>query len=121
MNSFKIMYFEVYLRTAAFIRCYFDKINLTQSEFCTTSSFKILVSERKYKNNLKNRESHKNIFNSSHGYVYVMFYYEIPLFYQDFKSENLFFLILCSVHAARILHLSLENMLTLSCLNTEEL
>ena len=97
MNSFKIMYFEVYLRTAAFIRCYFDKINLTQSEFCTTSSFKILVSERKYKNNLKNRESHKNIFYSSHGYVYVMFYYEIPLFYQDFKSENLCFLNLSSV------------------------
>ena len=23
--------------------------------------------------------------------VYVMFYYEIPWFHQDFKSENLFF------------------------------
>ena len=32
----------------------------------------------------------------------------IPWFYQDFKSENLCFLNLFSVHAARILGLSLE-------------
>ena len=31
-----------------------------------------------------------------------MFYYEIPWFYQDFKSENLCFLYLYSVHAVRI-------------------
>ena len=31
-----------------------------------------------------------------------MFYYEIPYFNQDFKSENLSFLNLYSVHAARI-------------------
>ena len=37
-----------------------------------------------------------------------MFYYEIPWFYQDFKSKNLCFLNLCSVHATRILSLSLE-------------
>ena len=36
-----------------------------------------------------------------------MFYYEIPWFYQDFKSENLCFLYLYSVHAVRILDLSL--------------
>ena len=35
----------------------FDMINLKKSGFCTAYSSKILVSERKYKNNLKNRES----------------------------------------------------------------
>ena len=40
-----------------------------------------------------------------------MLYCEIPWFYQDFKSENLCFLNLYSVHAARILGLSLEVML----------
>ena len=30
-----------------------------------------------------------------------MFYYKIPWFYQDFKSENLYFLNLYSVHLAR--------------------
>ena len=55
---FKISWFEEHLRTAAFIRCYFYTINLKQSRFCTTYSFKkILVLERKYKNNLKNHES----------------------------------------------------------------
>ena len=56
----------------------------------------------------------KNIFyNSDIIYnVYVMFYYEIPWFYQDFKNENLRFLNLYSVHAARILDLSLELMLS---------
>ena len=85
-------------------------INLKQSGFCRTYSFKILVSEQKYKNNLKNFESQKKkkkkMFYHSHIYnTYVMFYYEIPWFYQDFKSENL-----CSVHAGRILDLSLEIM-----------
>ena len=37
-----------------------------------------------------------------------MFYYEIQWFYQDLKGENLCFLNLYSVHAARILDLSLE-------------
>ena len=41
-----------------------------------------------------------------------MFYYEIPGFYRDFKGENLWFLNLYSVHAARILDLSLEIMLS---------
>ena len=40
-----------------------------------------------------------------------MFYYKIPWFYQDFKSENLCFLNLHSLHAARILELSLAVML----------
>ena len=43
--------------------------------------FEILVSERKYEYNLKNRESQKNIFLNSNIYnVYVMFYYKIPWF-----------------------------------------
>ena len=47
---------------AASIKCYFDRINLKKSCFCTAYSFKILASKRKYKNNLKNRESQKIIF-----------------------------------------------------------
>ena len=35
---------------------------LKQSGFCTTYSFEILVLERKYKSNLKNRESQKMYF-----------------------------------------------------------
>ena len=41
-----------------------------------------------------------------------MFYYEIQWFYQDFKSENLCFLDLYSVHTARILDLLLEILLS---------
>ena len=53
-NFLKITYFEEHLQTgASIIRCYFDKINLKQSGFCTTYFFKILDSERKYKNNIK--------------------------------------------------------------------
>ena len=86
--------------------------NLKQSGFCTTYSFEILVSEGKCKNNLKNLGSQKNILYNSHIYnVYIMLYCEIPWFHQDFKSENLCFLNLYSVHAARILGLSLEVML----------
>ena len=44
--------------------------------------------------------------------VYVMFYYEILWFYQDFKIENLNFLNLYSVHAARVLELLIEVMLS---------
>ena len=107
---FKINCFEEHLPTAASIRCYFDTINLMQSGFCTTYPFKIHVSERKCKNNLKNCESQKEYFTILIDIynVYVMFYYEIPWFYQDFKNENLCFLNLHSVHAARILDLSLE-------------
>ena len=39
-----------------------------------------------------------------------MFYYKIPYFHRDFKNENLCFLNRYSVHAARILDLSLEVM-----------
>ena len=73
---------------AASIRCYFDTINLEQSGFCTTFSFKILVSERKYKNNLINRESQKqNLLQFSYIVynIYVMFYYKIFWFCQDLK------------------------------------
>ena len=41
-----------------------------------------------------------------------MFYYEMPWFYQDLKSENLCFLNLYSVHSAKILDLSLEVILS---------
>ena len=58
---FKITSFEEHLQTDGdgSIRCHFDTINLNQSDFGITYSFKILVSEGKNKNNLKNRESHK--------------------------------------------------------------
>ena len=56
---FKITCFEEHLRTAASIRCSFDTINLKQCGFCTTYFLKILFVERKYKNNLKTRESQK--------------------------------------------------------------
>ena len=59
MESLKITCFEEHLQTAASIRSYFDTINLKQSGFCTTSSLKILISERKYKSNLENRGSQK--------------------------------------------------------------
>ena len=78
-------------------------INLKQSVFCTTYSLKILVLERKYKNNLKNRESQKiYIFQCSYIYicnVYLVFYYEIQWCYQDFKSEYLFFKSVLSSHS----------------------
>ena len=58
---FKITSFEEHLQTDGdgSIRCHFDTINLNQSDFGITYSFKILVSEGKNKNNLKNRESQK--------------------------------------------------------------
>ena len=37
----------------------------------------------------------------------LMFYYKISWFYQDFKGENLWFLNLHSLHAVRILDLSM--------------
>ena len=39
-----------------------------------------------------------------------MFYYEIPWFYQDFKSENLCLLNLLLIDIAKIMDLSLEVM-----------
>ena len=44
--------------------------------------------------------------------VYLVFYYEIQWCYQDFKSEYLCFLNLCSVRTARIQDLWLEVMLS---------
>ena len=114
---FKITSFEEHLQTDGdgSIRCHFDTINLNQSDFGITYSFKILVSEGKNKNNLKNRESQKKKkkkkklqFSCN---IYVIFYSEIWWFYQDFKNENLSFLNLYSVHTATIQDLSLEIML----------
>ena len=50
-----------------------------------------------------------------------MFYNEIPLFYQDFKSLNLRLLNLYIVYAARILDLSVEVMLSPSKRGTKYL
>ena len=105
---FKITCFEKHLQMVASFRCYFEKINLKQSGFCATYSFKIFISERKYKNNLKNREPQK-IYIIQFSYTCLCnFYYEILWFYQYFKSEHLCFLNLYSVHTARMLDLSLE-------------
>ena len=57
------------------------------------------------KNNFKIRESKKKKKETNKKNVYVMFYYEIHWFYQDFKSENQCFLNLYSVHVARIVNL----------------
>ena len=100
------------IRTAASIKCYFDTINLKQSYFCTTYSFKILVSERNIKiiSKIVNLKKKKKWQSSYTVYdIYVVFYHEMPWFYQDLKSKNLYFLNLYSVHAARILHLSLDH------------
>ena len=61
-----------------------------------------------------NLKKKKNILQFSYNVydVYVMFYYEIPWFYQDFKNENLCFLNQYLVPAARILDLSLAIMLS---------
>ena len=90
-GNFKINCFEEHLPTAVSIRRYFDTINLKQFGFYTTNSFEILVSERKFKNHFKNRESKTNIrqFSYTAYNADVMFYHKIPWFYQYFKSENL--------------------------------
>ena len=84
-----------------FILIWSIKSNLA---FAQTYSIKIIVSENAKLVNLKKKKKKKVLA----YYVYLMFYYEILWFDQDFKSENLCFLNLYSVHAARILDLSLE-------------
>ena len=59
-----------------------------------------------------NKNKIKKQFSYTTYNVYVLFYYDILWFYQNFKSENLFFLNQYSVHEARILDLSLEVMLS---------
>ena len=58
---FKITSFEEHLQTDGdgSIRCHFDTINLNQSDFGITYSFKILVSEGKNKNTLKKLKKKK--------------------------------------------------------------
>ena len=116
---FKITCFEKHLRTATSVRCQFDTINLKQSGFCTPYSCKILVSEPKYKNNLKNGKSQNKQANkqtknyNSHISVKclcnVLLQNPVGL---SGLSENLCFLNLYVRHAVRILDLSLEIMLT---------
>ena len=48
-------------------KSYFETINLKQSAFYTTYSFKIPFSERKCNNNIKNRES-------KYIYIYIYIY-----------------------------------------------
>ena len=81
---FKITRSEEHLRTAASIRCYFDTMNLQWSGFCTTHSFNILVSEGKIKVISKSWISKKE----KKILIDEIFYYKIPWFYQDWKSEN---------------------------------
>ena len=54
-----ISYYEENLWTATFIRSFFNKINLRQSAFWTICSFKVLISEHKYKSNIKDHKSQK--------------------------------------------------------------
>ena len=111
---FKITSFEEHLQIDGdgSIRCHFDTINLNQSDFGITYSFKILVSEGKNKNNLKNLNKKKKKKLQFSCTIYVIFYSEIWWFYQDFENENLSFLNLYSVHTAKIQDLSLEIMLS---------
>ena len=79
-----------------FYQILFLQINLKEYGFCATYSFTIIVSELKYKNNLQSRESQKKKKKKKKLKITIiiymfMFYYEIPLFYQDFKNENLLF------------------------------
>ena len=79
----------------ASIRCYFDTINLKQSDFCPTYLFKTPVFEGEYNNILKNREfqnnnnnnNNNNFYSSQIHNAYIMFYYKIQWFYQDFKNQ----------------------------------
>ena len=96
---FTITYFKEHLQTTASLGGYFDTTNLKQSGFCTVSSLRILVSEQKYENNL-NDICLCNVLLRN------------PMILPRFESENLYFLNLYSVHAARILDLSLEVMLS---------
>ena len=54
-----------------------------------------MFQNEKYENNLRNHESQKNkkitFTILIHNSVYVMFYYKIPSFYQDFENQNLCF------------------------------
>ena len=77
-GDFTISCFEKHLQTDAPIICHFDTIKLKQFGFCTTYYFKTLVSERKYKNNLKNCEFQKEVFHNSHG-MFVLRRYLVVL------------------------------------------
>ena len=70
---FKITYFQERLQTEASIGFYFCAITTKQSGFCTTYSFQILGPERRYKNNLQDREFLKKIkFYDAHILLYIM-------------------------------------------------
>ena len=60
----------------------------TRSGFCTSCPFKILVSERNYKNNLKLWISKNNLYDSH--VMFICFTTKSRDFTKIFKSENLF-------------------------------
>ena len=66
---FKITCFEEHLRRTA-SGCYFGTINLKQSGFYTTYSFKVHVSERKYK--YENINIISKIMNLNLVYIYIL-------------------------------------------------
>ena len=76
----------------ASIRCYFDRINLKQSDFCPVFEGEcnnILKNREFQDNNSNNNNNNINNFYSSQIYnAYVIFYYKIQWFYQDFKNQN---------------------------------
>ena len=73
----------------------------TRSGFCTSCPFKILVSERNYKNNLKLWISKNNLYNSH--VMFICFTTKSRDFTKVFKDENPCFLNLHSVHTAKVL------------------
>ena len=100
--------FEEHLWTAASIRCYFDKINLKQSGFCTIYSFKALVSNEKIKIISK-------IVHLKKKYFTILILYTMSMKCFTTKSSGFTKILkvnLYSVHAVRILDLSLEIMLS---------
>ena len=80
----------------ASIRCYFDRINLKQSDFCPVFEGECnnTLKNREFQNNNGNNNNNNNNNNINNFYssqiynAYVMFYYKIQWFYQDFKNQN---------------------------------
>ena len=87
--------------------CFYQTFRI-RSGFRTTYSFKILFQHENITIISKIVNLRKKYFTILYN-VYVMFFEEIQWFYQDFKNENLYFLNVYFVHAARILDLSLHQ------------
>ena len=97
---FKFSCFKEHMRTAASIRCYFDTIHLKSNlAFPKPALLKSLFQNENIKIISKIVNLKKKKILQISCYVYVMFYYEIPCLYQDFKGENLFFKFVLSSHS----------------------